>query len=247
MPDPSPTFPVHAPFVELTLARLRELLRSPEAIFWGFGFPLALTAIIDLAFRGTGYVDFLVPGLIGLMVMGSGMSGVGFPFVIMRNSKILKRLVAAPARRADVLAAYVAARMIFLAGEVGCLILVARLLFGVPLRGSPAALAALLVLGSLSFSSLGLLAAARAQTIEGYMGILNLLTIPMWILSGLFFATSRFPAGVQPFVNALPLTILNDGVRAIMLDGAGVSSRFVLLALWGVASFAAALRLFRWQ
>jgi ABC-type multidrug transport system permease subunit len=343
--------PVRHPLVELTLARVRELLREPEAVFWVFVFPILLAAILGLAFRsrppealpvavvageaaaariaalaaepslkaerlteaearaalargrvvlvvsadeppaynydptqpesraarlavdaalqqargradaftasrvevtepGARYVDFLVPGLLGMNLMGTGMWGVGFSLVVARNGNMLKRLVAAPARRSHLLGAQLVSRLVFLVPEAGALLLFAWLLLGVPMRGSLAALAAVSLLGALAFTGLGLLTAARPRTIEGVSGLMNLVMVPMWVFSGIFFSTERFPAAAQPFVQALPLTALNDALRGVMLDGASLAAmgpELLSLTLWGGVSFVLALRIFRWQ
>jgi len=342
---------VRAPLIELTLARVRELTREPEAVFWVFVFPIILTVILGLAFRsrvpealpvaviagpdagqrqevltaspdlnamilpeaearpalargrvvltvstddpplyaydptqpdsraarlavdaalqraagrhdvftpvraevtepGGRYVDFLVPGLLGMNLMGTGMWGIGFSLVVARNGNLLKRLIAAPARRSHLLAAQILSRLLFLVPEAGALLLFATLVLGVPFRGSWILLAGVSLMGALAFSGLGLLAAARPRTIEGISGLLNLVMVPMWIFSGIFFSTERFPAAMQPFVQALPLTALNDALRGVMLDGAGlavVGPELVILAVWGAVSFGLALKFFRWQ
>jgi len=343
--------PVRSPLVELTLTRLREMLREPEALFWVFVFPVIMAAVLGVAFRsrppdplpvavcegpqasarlaalaaeaslaprrlptdaaqhalirgrvvlvvsatdppsytydptqpesraarhatddalqraagrkdvftparteitepGARYVDFLVPGLLGMNIMGTGMWGIGFSLVVARNGQLLKRLIAAPARRSHLLGAQLLARLLFLVPEAGALLLFAWLLLDVPLRGSLALLGAVSLLGALAFSGLGLLTAARPRTIEGVSGLMNLVMLPMWVFSGVFFSTERFPAAVQPFVRALPLTALNDALRAVMLDGAGAATilpELLLLTVWGGVSFAIALKVFRWQ
>lgn len=342
---------VHGPLLELTRARIRELTREPEAVFWVFVFPILLAAILGLAFRsrplealpvaviagphadarraalatgsdlkpsilsdadarlalargrvvlivsadddpsyeydptqpesraarlavdaalqraagrtdaftpgrievteaGARYVDFLVPGLLGMNLMGTGMWGIGFSLVVARNGNLLKRLVAAPARRSHLLGAQLISRLIFLIPEAGALLLFAFFVLGVPLRGSVLLVVGTSLLGAVTFSGLGLLTAARPRTIEGVSGLMNLVMVPMWVFSGIFFSTDRFPASVQPFVHALPLTALNDALRAVMLEGAGVMTlapNLALLALWGTISFALALKFFRWQ
>lgn len=342
---------VRLPLIELTRARLRELVREPEAVFWVFVFPILLAGILGLAFRsrppepilvgvmagqhasarlaalaadplikatmlpeaearaalargrvalvvsadaipvyaydptrpesraaqlavdaalqsaagrqdvyvprreeltepGARYVDFLVPGLLGMNLMGTGMWGIGFSLVVARNGNLLKRLVAAPVRRSHLLAAQVASRLVFLVPEAGVLLLFAHWVLDVPLHGSLMLLAGISVVGALAFSGLGLLAAARPRTIEGISGVMNLVMVPMWVFSGIFFSTERFPAAMQPFVHALPLTALNDALRAVMLDGAGlwaVGHELLILAAWGLISFGLALKLFRWQ
>jgi ABC-2 type transport system permease protein len=339
------------PLTELTLARLRELIREPEAVFWVFIFPVLLAGILGLAFRsrppealpvavvagphgdarlaalsaqselkprllgeaearqalergqvvlvvsaddpptyaydptqpesraarlavdaalqraagradaftpghaevtepGTRYVDFLVPGLLGMNLMGTGMWGIGFSLVVARQGNLLKRLVASPARRSHILGAQLFSRLIFLVPEAGALLLFAWLVLGVPVRGSLLLLMAVSLLGAVAFSGLGLLTAARPRTIEGASGIMNLVMVPMWIFSGIFFSTERFPAAMQPFVQALPLTALNNALRAVMLEGAGLAPllpELGLLAAWGGLSFVVALKVFRWQ
>jgi ABC-type multidrug transport system permease subunit len=199
---------------------------------------------------GARYVDFLVPGLLGMNLMGTGMWGIGFSLVVARNGHLLKRLVAAPVRRRHLLGAQITSRLIFLIPEAGALLLFAHLALGVPLRGSLILLAGVSLMGALAFSGLGLLTAARPRTIEGVSGIMNLVMVPMWVFSGIFFSTDRFPAQMQPFVHALPLTALNDALRGVMLEGAGVGSllpELLILAAWGTASFLLAVKFFRWQ
>ncbi len=346
-----PVYKIRNPFAELTLARVRELVREPEAVFWVFVFPIVLAGILALAFRsrppdalpvgiasgpraetrlaglsgapeiqasilqerdaraalargrivllvsgedapsytydpsqpeartarlavdaalqraagrtdvfapavqeirepGARYIDFLVPGLLGMNLMGTGMWGIGFSLVVARSGHLLKRLVAAPVRRSHILGAQLASRLVFLVPEAGALLLFAHVALDVPIRGSFLLLTAIALVGALSFSGLGLLAAARPTTIEGVSGIMNLVMVPMWIFSGIFFSTERFPAALQPFVQALPLTALNDALRAVMLEGVGLRPllpELALLAGWGLVSFVLALKLFKWQ
>ena len=348
---PDVVYTVRRPLMELTLARIRELIREPEAVFWVFVFPILLAAILGLAFRsrppealpvavvagphgdarlaalsagsdlaptllsetgarlaltrgrvvlvvsaedtpsyaydptnpesraarlavdaalqraagrtdaftprrteitepGGRYVDFLVPGLLGMNLMGTGMWGIGFSLVVARNGNLLKRLVAAPARRSHLLGAQLTSRLIFLIPEAGALLFFAYFALDVPMRGSVVLLIAVSLLGALAFSGLGLLTAARPRTIEGVSGLMNLVMVPMWIFSGIFFSTQRFPAGMQPFVQALPLTALNDALRGVMLEGTGLVPllpELAILAVWGVVSFVLALKFFRWQ
>ena len=203
-----------------------------------------------VASAGSRYVDWLVPGLLGMTIMQTGLWGVGFSIVQSRTRKLLKRLVATPMRRSDYLLAQVFARMAFLVVEAGVLLGFGRLVFGVPIRGSWLLVAGTIVIGALSFAGVGLLAASRAKTVEGLSGMLNLVILPMWIVSGVFFASSNFPDVMQPFIRALPLTALNDALRAVMLEGASarmILGELALLGVWGTGSFGLALRLFRWM
>lgn len=340
-----------SPLVELTLARVREFLREPEALFWVFAFPILLALALGLAFRGKGpekvpvgvlqgphaaetaaalgrspalsvriydgragrdalrtgkvsllveeagglvyrldptrpdaraarlevddaiqraagrrdpllprealvtdpgsrYIDFLVPGLLGLNLMGTGMWGVGFSIVNARTKKLLKRLAATPMRRSEYLLSQMLARLVFLVFEVALLVGFGWIAFGVEVRGSIAALAVVSLAGAASFAGLGLLVSSRARTVEGVSGLMNLVMLPMWLLSGTFFSWERFPAASHPFIRALPLTALNDALRAVMTEGQPLSSlgtELLVLVLAGTVSFVVAVRVFRWQ
>jgi len=199
---------------------------------------------------GGRYVDFLVPGLVGLNLMSAGMWGVGFVLVDMRIKKLLRRLLATPMRASDFLAAQMATRVAFTIFEVAVLLGFGHLALGVPVRGSILAILAVSVLGGLTFAGLGLLVASRARRIETVTGLMNVVMLPMFIASGVFFSVDRFPVAVQPVLRALPLTALNDALRAVTLEGAGLWSQgpdLLLLAAWGIVCFGVGLRLFRWS
>lgn len=341
------------PLIELTLMRLREFIRQPEAVFWVFVFPILMACALGLAFRNTApqktiiavdatteraaevaaklssavdleasvmtteqatqalrvgkvalviggnvanyeyrfdptrpesriarlsandalqralgrtdlaptqdrvfnepgarYIDFLVPGLLGLNLLGNSMWGLGFAIVMARMQKLLKRFAATPMRRWHFLLSFILSRLIFLFLEVLVILSFAYFVFGVKVHGSPIAVLVIAILGSMSFSGLGLLVAARPRTIEGVSGLMNFVMLPMWLLSGTFFSAARFPEFLQPFVRALPLTAVNDALRAVINDGAtlaATSTQIVILLAWGVVSFVVALRIFRWQ
>jgi ABC-2 type transport system permease protein len=199
---------------------------------------------------GSRYVDFVVPGLLGMNLMGSGIWGLGFAIVDARRKKLLKRMIATPMSRTQFLASFVLSRLTMLIIEVGALVGFAVVVFGVPLRGSPLSLLAICLLSALAFGALGLLLASRTQTIEGASGLMNLVMLPMWIFSGVFFSSTRFPDALQPFIQALPLTAVNDALRASMLEGAGLTRlapELAIVAAWLVVSFLLAVRLFRWR
>jgi ABC-type multidrug transport system permease subunit len=207
-------------------------------------------ASLEMTEKGSRYVDFLVPGLLGMNLMGTGMWSVGFSLVQQRAGKLLKLFVASPMRRWQLLAAQLGARLVFLALEVVILLAFAVLALDVPLVGSIATLALVAAVGALAFVGLGVLIAARPKTVEGVSGLMNLAMFPGWIFSGVFFSTERFPGALQPVIQALPLTALNDALRAVMLEGSGlaaVAPDLGILLAWGGLSFAAALKLFRWQ
>jgi ABC-type multidrug transport system permease subunit len=199
---------------------------------------------------GSRYIDFLIPGLVGMGIMGNSIWGLGFSIVDARRRRLMKRIVATPMPRHYYLLSFLVFRMGLLVVEVGVPVAFGLLAFGVPFRGSPLLLAMFCVLGSVSFSAIGLLIASRVRTIEAISGLTNVVMLPMWVLSGVFFSAQRFPDVVQPFISALPLTALIDALRAIMLRGAGLDALMreaVTLALWLVVCFLAAMKLFRWR
>jgi ABC-2 type transport system permease protein len=199
---------------------------------------------------GSRYIDFVVPGLLGMNLMGSAIWGLGFSIVEARQKKLLKRFVASPMPRWQYLASFLLSRLALLAIEVVAFLGFAWFVFGVPFRGSLWDLAALCILTSLSFSALGLLIASRAKTMEAASGLMNLAMLPMWILSGVFFPATRFPAILQPVVRALPLTAAIDALRGNMLQGLSLAQLYmpaVTLMAWLIVPFLIALRIFRWR
>jgi ABC-2 type transport system permease protein len=356
--------PRYYPIVELTLSRMREFLREPEAVFWVFAFPVLMALALGVAFRsqkpqevvagvvmteagtnhaaagekdmsaqqlvqalqkaggirvreltpgevdvalrnglvsvvvfpgapptyrfdptrpeshvgrltvdgvlqraagrqdawvpkdeqvvtpGSRYIDWLLPGLLGMNIMGTGLWSVGFAVVMARSRKLLKRLVATPMPRTAYLLSNMLARLGFLVLEVTVLLVFGYLAFGVKVQGSIAAVAFLCLLGALSFSGLGLLIASRAKTIEGVSGLMNVTMMPMWLLSGVFFASSNFPDIAQPAIQLLPLTALNNALRGVMIEAKPLTAllrEIGTLGGWGVVTFTLAIRMFRWR
>jgi len=198
---------------------------------------------------GARYVDFLVPGLVGMNVMSGSLWAIGWAIVNLRVRGLTKRLLATPVGRADVLASLGLARLIVLPFEMISLLLFARVAFGIPFNGSLALVALIAVVGCLSFSGLAILVASRAQNVETVTGLINAVVIPMFVVSGVFFPSTRFPEPIQPVLALLPLTALNDALRQVMLDGAGLAAcapALAILAAWGAVTFAWGLRRFRW-
>ena len=199
---------------------------------------------------GGRYIDFLIPGLLGMGLLGGGMWGVGFAIVDMRLRKLLKRYLATPMKRSHFLAAVMASRLLFTIPEVLAVLVCARVVFGVTSQGGYGPVGLLILLGAFQFSGIGLLVASRAQTIETVSGLMNAVMLPMWIGTGLFFPIERFPLVIQPALKLLPLTPLNTALRGVMLEGASLTAlvpEISLIALWGAATFIIALRIFRWN
>ena len=208
-----------------------------------------VTTVVTSSEPGSRYIDFLIPGLLGMNLMNSGMWGIGFALVDMRQRKLLKRFVGTPMRRGDFLLALASSRLILMIIEVGLLLVFGVLFFHMRVLGSVGAIALIAGIGSLTFGGVGLLTASRAQKIEAVSGLINLVMMPMWIFSGVFFSYERFPAVIHPFIKALPLTALNDALRASILEGTPILDqwpRLLVMILWGGISFVLALKWFRW-
>ena len=199
---------------------------------------------------GARYIDFLLPGLLGMNIMSTGIWGVGWNIAQSRQKKLLKRFVASPMRRSHFLLAQMLARLVFLVLEVGALIAFGYFAFGVPFRGSLVTFGVIVVVGAMTFSGIGVLIASRVRTIEGVSGLMNVVMMPMWILSGVFFSSAHFPDVMQPVIKVLPLTALLDALRAVMLDGASLVAAtgwIAVMGLWALGSFGVALKIFRWS
>jgi len=341
----------HHPLVELTLARLREFAREPEALFWAFLFPIVMSVAMAVAFPagrgqtvrvgvapgeqsealrqtlaaakdivvrdvpperqlqalrngevhviveagspptyrfdpvreesrlarlvldnalkhsagrvepwhahedlidipGSRYVDWLIPGIISLGIMNSGLWSIGFMTVQARLRKLLKRLAASPMRRRHFLMAPVIARLALLGPEIAAPLLFGSMALGMPVRGGVASIALVAVAGALMFGSLGVLMGSRVRTFEAASGLMNLISIPMWVLSGVFFSASNYPDAVQPFIQALPLTALGDAMRGVILEGASLPSlanELAIIAVWTIVPFVIALKIFKWR
>jgi len=205
---------------------------------------------VEISEPGARYVDFLVPGLLGMNLMGTGMWGMGFTIANARMKKLLKRMIATPMRKTDYLLAQFLSRLVFLIVETTVLVAFGWLVFGVRVSGSILLLMLTCIIGGYAFSCIGLLTVSRAKTIEAVSGMMNLIMVPMWICSGIFFSYERFPETIKPFIRALPLTLLNDALRAVINDAAGMAqlAPYLLgLVAWGVVTFVVGLKIFRWQ
>ena len=208
------------------------------------------TSDVRMTEPGGRYIDFLVPGLLGMSLMSGGLWGIGFVIVDMRIRKLLKRFMATPMKRSHFLASLMISRLLFLVPEVLVLLIFSHYVFGVVIYGSITLLVFLILLGSVMFNGIGLLVASRAQTLETISGLMNLVMLPMWILSGIFFSVDRFPEAAQPFIRLIPLTPLIDSLRGVMLEGARLASlgpEIGYMMICGIVCFAAALKVFRWN
>jgi ABC-type polysaccharide/polyol phosphate export permease len=208
-------------------------------------------AIEDVRYREIGgrYIDFLVPGLIGAGLMSAGMWGVGFVVVDLRVRHLLKRFVTTPMNKAEFLAGLILSRFFFMMTEVALMLIAVWWLFDIHVRGSWLAFSIFIFLGAWVFAGMGLVVASRTMTLETASGIINLVMLPLWMISGIFFQSERFGEAVQPLIRLTPLAALIEGLRAIMIEGAGMGPSLYymgVLLVWAVVCFVASLKLFRW-
>jgi ABC-2 type transport system permease protein len=144
------------------------------------------TSVVTSSDPGSRYIDFLIPGLLGMNLMNSGMWGIGFALVDMRQRKLLKRFVGTPMRRGDFLLALMSSRLVLMIIEIGLLLTLGVLVFHMKVLGSLFAILLVGAIGAIAFGGIGLLTASRAQKIESVSGLMNLVMMPMWIFSGVF-------------------------------------------------------------
>lgn len=199
---------------------------------------------------GSRYIDFLLPGLIGMNIMGSSMWGVGYNLVLARKRRLLRRYAVTPMRRGHFLLSYFLSRMVFLGLELVVMLGFGALVFGTVVRGSYLTIGLLAFLGAAAFAAVGLIVGARVDNTEVANGWMNFIQMPMWVLSGTFFAYERFPEWLHAPIRLLPLSSLVDAVRAVSNAGATLADcafQIAVLVVWSAVGFTIALRTFRWQ
>jgi hypothetical protein len=200
--------------------------------------------------QGTRYIDFVLPGLIGMNLMGSSMWGIGYSLVVARKRRLLRRYAVTPMRRSHFLLSYLLSRSFFLLLELVALVIFGWLAFDVVVRGSYALLALVAFTGAGAFAGMGLLIGARVDNTEVASGWMNFMQLPMWIFSGTFFSYERSPEWLQLPARLLPLTALNDALRGVFNEGSSlwdIRQPCLVLAVWCVVTFVTSARLFRWH
>lgn len=225
-------------------------LRVIRALARDQGLPEPPLRIEEQTEKGSRYIDFLFPGLIGMNLMGTGMWGIGFALADIRQKKLLRRMLVTPMRRSSFFLSFMLSRMVFLTLELLFIAGFGAWVLGVPFRGSLVAFILVTVVGAMTFAGLGVLTVSRVRTIEGASGLMNFIMMPMWLASGVFFSYERFPDALHPVIRLLPLTALNDALRAVMLDGASIVTQgphLLIMTAWCVVTFTVATRIFRWE
>ena len=195
------------------------------------------------------YIDFLVPGVLAMSILFLGLFG-SLNIVDRRERKILKRFSATPVGRSTMLYSQIVYRMILVVLQALIIIIVAHLVFGVSVVGNWLLLLGLLLLGILTFISIGYLALSRAATQEGALPIIQLIQFPMLFLSGIFFPIDIMPSFMRPIVNIMPLTYLGDALRQVMVGATPLFPLHVdaaVLGSWLIVSLLLTVRFFRWE
>ncbi len=203
-----------------------------------------------LTVTGTRYIDFLIPGLIAMGVMFSCLWGLGYGIIDTRSKKLLRRMIATPMKRTNYLVAMITVRLIMNVIEAALLVLFAWLAFGITIQGNIPALLVLFLAGNIAFSGIGIFLACHTSKTEIGNAFINVISMPMMILSGIFFSYHNFPDWVIPIIKPLPLTMLADGFRSIFIEGAGfaqTATPSLILTLTGVVFFTIGLKLFKWH
>lgn len=228
-------------------AQLTHLILERE--FRGHSVKDDNTSIDILETKGTRYIDFLIPGLIAFGIMNSCIWGIGWSLVETRMKKLLRRMVATPMKKSVFLSSYIVTRIVIGGFEILLLLAFSHWYFDTEITGSGLAFLAVFLSGIFAFSGIAMLIASRTSKTEIANGLVNLVTLPMMILSGVFFNYHNFPDWAIPVIQALPLTLLADSLRAVFIEAAGfaeVLKPVVILSITGFVTFVSGLRLFRW-
>jgi ABC-2 type transport system permease protein len=205
--------------------------------------------IRPLSLSGTRYIDFLIPGLLGMGIMMASCWGISYTIIDRRSKKLLRRMVATPMRKSNLLFALITARFVMNLAEALLLFLFAWLYFGVKIQGSWPALIVLFIAGNIAFSGISILISSRTANSEVGNGIINAIVTPMMVVSGVFFSYHNFPDWIIPAIQWLPLTLIADSFRSIFNEGAGlldVWREALALTSMGIGSFAVGMKLFKW-
>jgi len=229
---------------QLAYMKLSALLKSPTNI------NTSQQQILPLTLKGVRYIDFLIPGLIAFGLMSSLLWGVSYTIIECRSQKLLRRMIATPMKKSNFLIAIMFVRTTMNVAEAVILIFFAWLLFDMQIQGSITAFIVLFIAGNVAFTGIAVLLSCRTSKTESGTGLINLVQMPMMLLSGIFFSYHNFPEWSIGAIKLLPLTALTDGIRYIFNEGAGwleIIMPAVSLSILGVVSFVVGMKMFKWQ
>jgi ABC-type multidrug transport system permease subunit len=233
------------PDAQLIYLKLSNLFKNPSVLQQSSN-----QSIKPLTVTGTRYVDFLVPGLIAMGVMMSIMWGISYEIIDNRAKKLLRRMVATPMKKSHYLIALITVRLGMNFVESGLLFLFTWLAFGIRVQGSVPALITIFMAGNFAFAGIAIFMSSHTAKTEIGNGLINLVSMPMMVLSGIFFSYHNFPEWSSSIIQKFPLTMLADGIRSVFIEGAGfaeITIPSLILAGTGIVFFVAGLKIFRWH
>ena len=236
--------PTQSSSAQVLLPIITQVLES-----FGRAPPLVQVYPVTLQTHEIRAIDYLVPGILAMALMQLGIFAA-MPLVVERENRVLKRLGATPLRRSTMILSTVVFRLLIAMGQAALIIIVARLVFHVPMMGSWPFIIGMIVLGTLTFLSMGYMLSAFAKTQETAMPLLMVVQFPMMFLSGIFFPLEMMPGFMRPIMDAMPLTYLGDSIRQIMVDSSPMHSHFINAAVlggWFAVCLIVAVRFFRWE
>jgi ABC-type multidrug transport system permease subunit len=229
---------------QLAHAKLSALLKNPTNI------NTAQQYIAPLTLKGVRYIDFFIPGLMAFGLMSSILWGISYTIIECRSQKLLRRMIATPMKKSNYLIAMMFVRTVMNIVEALILILFAWLIFDIQIQGNIAALTLLFIAGNIAFTGIAVLVSSRTSKTEAGTGLINLVQMPMMLLSGIFFSYYNFPEWSIGAIKLLPLTALADGFRSIFNEGAGwmeIMLPTAALSMLGLVCFIIGMKLFKWQ
>ncbi len=200
--------------------------------------------------RNLTYIDFLIPGILAMSIMQTGIFGVAFGFVSLKKRGILRRLWVTPINPNDFIIAQVVTRLIVLMIQIVIMVGVGVLFFKLHFIGSLLDMFLVGLLGGVVFLAIGFALAGISRSEDQVAPLANVITLPMLLLSGVFFSRSNLPGFIHTITDYFPLTYLADGMRSIAIDGASLASigvQLIGLGVWCIASVVLAVKMFRWE
>ena len=209
----------------------------------------ASESIVALDQKGTRYIDFLVPGLLCMSVMMSCMWGISYGMIDKRSKKLLRRMVATPMSKTYFLTAQFIARLALSTLEAGILLLFSYFYFDISISGSVPAFLLVFLTGNIAFTGIAIFASSRTSDTRVGNGLVNLVVMPMMILSGIFFSYQNFPEWAIVVIEKLPLTLMADNIRSVFIESSGLSDVLIPslgLTLMGAILFTIGLRIYKW-
>jgi len=238
-------------YYDPTQSSSTEVVFSIRQVLENFGQPTPLINVnaVTLQTHEIRAIDYLTPGILAMAIMQLGIFAA-MPLVVQRENRLLKRLGATPLRRSTMILSTVVFRLLIAIGQAVLIIIVARLVFHVPMLGNWFFLAGMVILGALTFLTMGFMMSAFAKTQESAMPLLMIVQFPMMFLSGIFFPVEMMPGFMRPVMDAMPLTYLGDSIRQIMVQSTALHSHLVnmgVLAGWFIVCLVVAVRFFKWE